>query len=358
MKNKLLFMLIVCLIVFLFFKEVNAKTYAYTIGTDGSISKIDADTDMIISNSQLEKSSYVQSGKTSVVADRINNNLFVVTGRLTPSIYVYDLQTLEFKKDLGIKSGNPDVSILISPDGKQLFISWSKEGGWFFDLYNAKNLLKVKNLGKFVWGPITTFASDGSKIYVYDEENDTFQVNETENFTLLDTIDLNTIWKTNGFASGIECYKYENMLIRETKKITQSEPPEVTYFVYDLKNKTVSPRIITGLAGSTGISPDGSKIFIHDEEPIEDARGFVRYYKSSGRLYIFDVATGKKLGTVQFTVDKSSTILGIHPNGNKVYMAGNVQGTKSLFVMDAVNFKVTKILQIPKNTLFIGFYSE
>jgi len=331
------------------------------IGTDGIVAKMDVDSDTIVANFNLEKSSYVQSGETSVVVDKMNKHLFVVTGRLTPYIYVYDLNKLKFIKDIGIVSGNPDVGILVSPNGNQLFIRWfdPKERGWFFDLYDAKNLSEVRNLGEFVWGSNTTFSPDGNKIYAYDGETDKILIYETTTFTLLDTINLNAIWRTDGYLSGIEDYKNEKILIRETKIVTQDSPPEVTYFVYDLKSKTLYPKIITIVAGEAKLSLDGASFFIHDEDSVwsEDKR-YVMYQKSTGKLHIYDVATGKSVGFVQFTVDRDSDIFGIHPNGNKVYMLGDIAGVRSLIVMDVVNFKVLKTLKVSENILFMIFYEE
>ena len=337
----------------------DAKTFAYFIGTDGLVTKIDTDVNTIISSSKLEKSSYVQEGQKSVIVDKVNNYLFVVTGRLTPTIYIYDLKTLKFVKDLGIVSGNPDVDILASPNGKQLFINWfdSKEKGWRFDLYDAKNLSLFSHLTDFVWGPITTFSSDGTKIYMY--HNKKIEVYETTNFTLLDTIDLNTVWKTDGFLSGIEDYKNEKILIRETKIVSQDSPPEISYFVYDLKSKTSSPRITTKVAGNTKLSPTGTRIFISDEESVWSTdKTYVMYHKSLGQLYAYDVTTGNKVGSVQFTVDRESSIIGIHPNGTMVYIKGNIAGVNSLIVMDIVNFKVVKTMEIPNTVLFMIFFEE
>jgi hypothetical protein len=50
--------------------------------------------------------------------------------------------------------------------------------------------------------------------------------------------------------------------------------------------------------------------------------------------------------------------LGIHPNGNKVYMIGDVAGVRSLFVMDVVNFKVVKTTRIQDTALFMVLYNE
>ncbi len=322
MKTRIIFVLITCLILIFSLKESDAKTFAYLLGTDGTVGKIDTDADLLVSTSKLEKSSYVQSGETSVVADKVSNHLFVVTGRLTPHIYVYDLKVLKFIKDLGIMSGNPDVNILVSPNGKQLYINWfvKEKGGWVYDLYDAKSLSNIKRftVGEFVWGPITTFSPDGSKIYVYDGETDKVLIYETINFSLLDTIVLTTIWRTDVFAQGIEDYKGEKILISETEKNNPADPSKDTLFVYDLKTKTLSLRINTGLSGDEKLSPDGTKFFLNEEQVILSEDGsFIKYRKSLGRLHVYDVATGKRGGLVQFSVDRDAEILGIHPNPDK-----------------------------------------
>lgn len=353
------FVFLVIFLVFYLVNESHAKTYAILVGTDGQVAKIDTDTDTIVGNLKFAKSSHVQDGQTSVVKDQANKNIYVVTGRLTPSIYVYDLKTLKFKKNLGIRAGNPDVGILVSPNGKQLFIRWfdPKERGWFFDLYDATNLTEIRNMGAFTWESITTFSPDGSKIFVYERVNKKIKIYETKTFTLVDAIDLNAVWRTNVFAQNIVDVEKEKFAIVENEKAQRTDPSKYTVFVYDLQSKTSSPRIATGIMGSTGLSPDGTKIFVSEEQPIGGAN-YVKYFKSMGRLHIYDVATGKKWGAVQFTVDKSSEIIGIHPNGSKAYMIGNIQGNRSLLVLDVVNLKVTKTLKISNNTLFMIFYNE
>jgi len=361
MKKKLVFLLVICLLLVLTTKESSAKTFAYLIGTDGKVMKLDTDSDTAISTVQLEKSSYVQSGKKSVVTDRINNHLLVVTGRLASYFYVYDLKTLKFVKGLGIVTGNPDVDILVSPNENQLFISWfdANNGGWFFDLYNAKTLSYIRNLGDFTWGPHTTFSSDGSKCYAYDGENEKIDIYETTNFSLLESVDLNTIWRTDVFAQGVEDAKNGKLLISESDKATIKDPPKDTLFVYDLENKTKLPRIATSISGDEKLSPTVTKIFLNEEQIIwSPDNSYIMYDKSLGRLHVFNAMTGQKIGIVQFTVDRESDIIGIHPSGNKVYMQGNIQGTLKLIVFDVINLKVIKTLTIPENTMFMVFYDE
>lgn len=338
-----------------------AKTFAYLVGTDGSVTKIDTDTNTVISKASLEKSSHVQEGDKSVIADQANSHLLVVTGRLMPSITIYDLKTLKFIKDLGIISGNPDIDILVSPNGKQLFINWfdSKEEGWRFDLFDAINLTFTRHFTDFVWGTITTFSSDGSKILTYDGETDKFRIWDVSNFTLLNTIDLNTVWKQTTFAQGIEDVKDEKIMISETDKTALTDQPIDTLFVYDLNTRTSSLRIPTGVSGSEKLSPNKTSIILSEEQNIWSSdKSYIMYQKSMGKLHVYDVATGKETGSVQFTVDRESKIIGIHPRGTKVYVKGDIQGVKSLLVLDVVNFKVIKTIEIPDTILFMIFYEE
>ena len=93
-------------VVMVFISSVsNAKNFAYVIGTDGKVARMETDTDTVVSNSELANAGkYVQSEEKSVQADMLNNRLYVVTGRLLSKVLLYDLSTLAFNKDLGVAS--------------------------------------------------------------------------------------------------------------------------------------------------------------------------------------------------------------------------------------------------------------
>lgn len=357
----------VCLTIALSSTQGNAKTYAYLASTDGKVTKIDADTSTIVSTKELPQSGgYVQSGETSVVADRANNRLYVVVGRLGSKVLVYDLKTLQLVKDLGIRTPEPDITIFASPDGKKVFIIWLNtdlEGGaWQFDVYDGSTLTRTTTLDYYFFPKQPTFSSDSGTLYAI-EGGDWARVKTIDltSFKITSTIDLKTIWRTDVFAQAVVDYLNENILIGENDKQRDDEVSRYTLFVHNLKTRRSSARIATGLTGKVRLVQGAARI-LFDETQIVLGRDddYIEYEKSLGRLHVYDVASGRKLGTVRYTVDsdRGCNIVGIHPSGTKAYLMGKVKGVKSLIVLDIVNFKALKTIPIPDSTLSMVFYEE
>jgi hypothetical protein len=346
-------------------QRTEATTFAYLIGTDGNAIKIDTGTDTVISTQMLPQTAgFVQTGDTSVVSDSVNKHLFVVAGRQGSKVLVYDLKTLGFVKDMGIYTPEPDITILLTPDRKKIIIVWWNAklsgGAWQFDIFDGSTLEKIKTLDLYFYPKQVTFSSDSTTLYSI-ETGDAAKVKVIDMavFKVVATIDLNNIWKATTFAQGVEDQKNEKLLISESDKTALTDQPKDTLFVYDLKNTISSPRISTAISGGEKISSDGTKIFLNEEQNVWSLnKSYIMYEKSMGKLRVYDVATGKSLGVVPFSVDRESAIFGIHPNGNKVYIVGNMQGKKSLIVIDVANMKVSKTLSISNNAMFMVFYSE
>ena len=344
-------------------KSIIAKTYAHLVDTNGKVIKMDADTDTIISTHELpETGNYIQDGDTSVLEDNINNRLYVVAGRLGCRVLVYDLKTLKFIKDLGINTPEPDITMFRTPDGKKIFIVWwniQLEGGaWQFDIFNGQTIEKIKTLDFYFFSKEVTFSKDSKILYATESGSEAkITVIDMQNYKILSTIDLNTIWRMDVFGKGIENYINEKILIVENET-DKDNPAKFTLSVYDISSKTLSPRIATGLSGEGKLLPDATKIIFDEEQDIIGTSGHhIEYSKSTGRLHVYEVATGRQLGVVNYNVERESQIVGIHPNGKKVYLIGVIDGDLSLLVMDIVNFKVAKILKIP-NVPFMVFYNE
>jgi len=344
-------------------KSIIAKTYAHLVDTNGKVIKMDADTDTIISTHELpETGNYIQDGDTSVLEDNINNRLYVVAGRLGCRVLVYDLKTLKFIKDLGINTPEPDITMFRTPDGKKIFIVWwniQLEGGaWQFDIFNGQTIEKIKTLDFYFFSKEVTFSKDSKILYATESGSEAkITVIDMQNYKILSTIDLNTIWRMDVFRKGVKHCMNERILIVENET-DKDNPAKFALSVYDIFSKTLSPRISTGLSGEGKLLLDATKIIFDEEEDIlSDDKSYIKYSKSTGRLHVYEVATGRQLGVVNYNVERESQIVGIHPNGKKVYLIGVIDGDLSLLVMDIVNLKVAKILKIP-NVPFMVFYNE
>lgn len=339
------------------------KTYAYLIGTDGKVFKLDVESDNILSTNKLKDVYLIQSSKQSVVADTTKNLLYVVHGRLTPRVAVFDLKTLEFKKDLGITSGSPDVMIIAPPLSNKFYVEWwdDEKNESVFTIYNATNFTKIVDLKPFsIITEDIMYSKDNTKLFsINDGYPAKIDAYNADNLELIKSIPLESVFTPDVFGRGIDDHQNEKVLIVENVKKTKDDPSNYTLYTYAIEDGIISKKILTGKGGESKLSPDGTKIFFNEKQYIYSQDGnHIESIKSVGRLYIYDVATGKKWGFVQFTVDMSSEIVGIHPNGNKAYMFGDIAGVSSLIVMDIVNLKIIKTIKIPESILFLIFYDE
>ena len=348
---------IICIVVSLIVASPSlAKQYAYLIGYDGTVVKLDVGTDTIASTSNIKDVRDIQD----VTVDDTKKLLYIAYGRYaTFGVSVYNLMTLGFKKDLGITAGSYDVRIIAPPLSNKFFVDWwdDTRNDRFFTSFNATTFAKIADLSPY---PIITFqifySKDKTKLYSIDPS--AIDVYNTDNLNLLKSISLKEIFTPGIFGYGIDDYENERILVVENVKKAREEPNNYTLYTYSIESGQKSQKILTGMKGESKLSPNGDKIFFSEEEVIFGADGSVEYVKSLGHLRVYNVATGEKRGTVNFTVDKGSGIAGVHPSGNKVYMTGKITGVNSLLVMDVVNFKVVKIIKIPDTIQSMEFWTE
>jgi len=339
-----------------------AKQYAYLIGYDGTVVKFDIDTDSIVSTKNLKGVHDIQGGEQSVVVDDTKKLLYIPHGRLTPGVSVFNLKTLEFKKDLGIISGYPDVMIIAPPLSNKFYVDWWDDArdDRFFTSFDATTFTKIADLLPY---PDIAFdimySNDKTKLYsINDGYPAKIDIYNAENLKLIKSIPLDGVFTPGIFGRGIDDYQNEKVLIVENIQKTKDEPGNYILYTYSIENGNTSNKILTGRQGESLLSLDATKIFFSEEQDVLAPDGTVYYVKSLGHLHVYDVTTGQKKGTVNFTVDKGSGIAGVHPSGNKVYMSGTIAGVKNLLVMDVVNFKVAKIIKIPDTIQSMEFWTE
>jgi len=328
-----------------------AKQYAYLIGSDGSVVKFDIETDTIVSTKDL--SIYdIQGTGQGIVVDDTKKLLYIAHGRLTPSVSVFNLKTLELKKEVGITSGSPDVMIIAPPLSNKFYVDWwdDARNDRFFTSFDTTTFTKIADLSPY---PNITFdimySADKSKLYsINDGYPAKIDVYNADNLSLIKSIPLEGIFTPNIFGRKIDDYASEKILTKENWKTLDKNPDIAVLYTYDILSENISKKINTAMDGYARLSPDGTEIFFNETQDILASDGSVEYVKSLGRLHIYNVATGQKRGTINFTVDKRSGIAGVHPNGNKLYISAEIAKVPSLIVIDVVNFKVIKTIKIPR----------
>ena len=106
-------------------------------------------------------------------------------------------------------------------------------------------------------------------------------------------------------------------------------------------------------AGRSLLTPHGDKIVVLDPLPGGLYAGFLVDAEPSGRLYVYDVATGVKLGQVSFAVRGGERLGAIHPRGEKAYLTSNAgqRGDMTITIVSLTSFRVLKELIVPRGDL-------
>ncbi len=345
------------------------KTVAYFIGPQGKIAKLNTDI-----NSFAQMSLKTPSNATLdkiLGADTVNNHLFVShCVRLgSCKIGVYALKTLDFIKELPLEADEPDIQMLIYPDGTKLVIQYLSlngaggGGGYTTDVLDGKTLNFVKNLQTIFGMEDVMFSADSKKIYsVIDGADAHVDTIDSSTFQVLASKDLTQIWRKEPevFSSGVESFRAGKILIFENLQAAKGLASKLDFYSYQIDSMTISPRISTGLQGDAVFNLDGSKIIFDETQDVRDKNGDLRGYKSLGRMHIYDVVTGKELKMILLKIQGRGKIRGIHSAGDRLYYQsdGLTKDTTNITVIDINNYQVLTTISLPFKPLSVVFFEE
>jgi hypothetical protein len=81
--------------------------------------------------------------------------------------------------------------------------------------------------------------------------------------------------------------------------------------------------------------------------------GFLIDEGPTGRVYMYDVVTGARLGQVAVAVRGGERLVAVHPRGDKAYVAGDAARDEdmTLTVVSLTEFRVLKELIVPRGEL-------
>jgi hypothetical protein len=110
------------------------------------------------------------------------------------------------------------------------------------------------------------------------------------------------------------------------------------------------------MAGRSLLTPGGDRLLVLDASPYGLPRGFLIDEGPTGRIFVYDFATGARLGHVAFSVGGSDRLAAVHPRGDKVYVASEGPRTDqmTLTVVSLTTFAVVKELFLPKGDFFLS----
>ena len=112
----------------------------------------------------------------------------------------------------------------------------------------------------------------------------------------------------------------------------------------------------TATMGRSLITPQGERLLVLDPLPYGLPRGFLIDEGPTGRIFVYDVATGAKLGHVAFSVGGGDRLAAAHPRGDKVYVASEGPRTDqmTITVVSLTTFTILKELFVPRGDFVLG----
>jgi DNA-binding beta-propeller fold protein YncE len=108
--------------------------------------------------------------------------------------------------------------------------------------------------------------------------------------------------------------------------------------------------------GRSLLTPQGDRLLVLDPVPYGLARGYLIDEEPTGRIFVYDVVTGARLGRVGFSVRGADRLAAVHPRGDKAYVAsaGPRSDQMTITVVSLTTFSVMKELFVPKGDFLVS----
>ncbi len=339
----------------------SGKVMAHVVDENGVVYTFDTDTDTVVSRKALTNLSVLAGGGVS--SSSPDNILFVIDGtRLEFRIKVYELKSLAFKKDLGILASDvPEV--LIPPQAPHFFVRWRDfRGQEVITRFEKALLTSLGEVPSVTWLGDQIFASsDGTRFYSYrTDTQDSINVVDARDLQLLSTIVLKPLFASGIWGGGVERILDHTALLVENAKMQRIDPDRLTLFRLRLTDGVQSRKIDTGLQGDGYFLPGADRILLHETVTRRGPQGENRGDQSVGRLHVYDVASGAKLGQVAMVLNGANAFFrGVRPQGDKAYFyAGRRDGGRRLMSVSVTTFSVVKEIPFEAGIVFMAFFNQ
>lgn len=362
---------------FLFPVRGYSKTMAYLLTAD-EIIKFDTDTDSITSKAKSLagfEGYFAELYRGGCIVD-LNSRYLITLADVGESnragFYVYDMQTskqVNFVTFPGTVKDPISAKIIYPQVGTRFYIevddmSLNNGSGGIVGLaYDKKTFKYIETVNNLLISIQETFwfSEDQGTIYVNTKEGN-LRVYNSQTLALTNTIDLSNIYAANLWNKSVKDIKGGVALLEENKKAQLTDKNNLSFFTYKIADGTTSPRFSSGIDDKAILlTPNAAKIILNEKitasssGPKTPAKGST----VTGRIHVYDVATGKKLGLVTLPTDFGEKILGVRSQSDKLYYLkySKDESNIRLYVVDLVKLSIIKEITVP-NLYFMVFFEE
>lgn len=351
-----------------------SKTFAFLFADDQVI-KLDTETDTIANTTRSAEG--IRGSKdlrgASCAVDVVNN--YWITSSLSSGqagFYVYELSTLKKVKFVLLPPDvkKPvDMKIIYPQQTSRFYVAVEDEslnndaGGTVTMAFDKKTQAYLGITNNAVTDLVDEnfwMSEDQSQIYVESAEGN-MRIYSSQTLSLITSIDLSSKYSSGVWGKGIQDIKNGVALLGENNKLRDSDN-NISFLTYNIATSAMTPKAVTGMSYKDYLlTPDGKKVVFSEEQNTVSSsdKASIKGYTATGRLHIYDVLTGRKIGMVTLTGGFGEKILGIRPQADKLYYLNysKDESTITLYVINLLTFKVLKEIAVP-NLNFMVFFNE
>ena len=362
--RKGLFSLILFVSIFAY-KQALAASNAYVISGTGTAVKLSLPDNNVITTTTLASANHIiASGEMAI--DVPNSLLAVSSGRFSQDVYVYNLSTLAFIKNLNIFSNDYDRILpqVVFLPSSIFYVLWKDPvtGDEKVSSYNKSSFTKNVDIsvtpslnGKVI------LSSDGTKLYSLLDEggssNGTPIVNQYNSNTFSFITSTIMTFSTNVFSKTIDDVESNKVLLVENIKSSDSAPDNLVIFTQDLMTGALSPQIITNDSGNDYITPDATQLIFIPTRDITDSLGLVVDVQTKGLIKFYNVNIGSYITTLTLSNENNLAVIGISPDSRFLYIETSdaITDQSMLFVIDLNSHLIVKKLSNVDGAFMVFF---
>ncbi len=349
-----------------------SKTIAYLFSKEEMIT-MDTGTDTIMKRIKSDdglEGFYGEFKKAGCVVDIVNGTLMILADK---GFNVYDVKTFKYIKTVPYPSivNQPDKGKIIYPQkGTKFFIELMdddlKKSGQrglvnlSFDKKTYDYLGTTENVLSYIREKFW-ISEDQNTIYV-DTDESNLRIYDAQEMKYLKLTDLSNIYE-HPTRRDIDDIRNGVALLTENNKLLDTDKSNYSFLTYNISDSTKTPRVRLpeiGFINEALLISNSSKVVFNDVHYAPTTlpsppKGTI----SSTVLHVYGINSGSKLGLISFDSNFRGQILGIRPQGDRLYyfMFSKDESKMRLAVVDLTAYKVIKEIPVP-NLYFMVFFEE